>query len=84
MKRSDSKRHDPRDESGHVEVSPYDRHDGTHVSRHSRRRPMIRGKLKFSYPGRVKGKMTEYRDGKKVQTVKINEPLNGLTELEGK
>ena len=83
MKRTDGKRKDPREKNELVYVDSYKRADGTEIKEHTRLPPVVKGKLKFTYPGRVKGKLTEYRDGKKVQTVKINQPLNGKTEIEG-
>jgi len=84
MKRTDRKAKDPREKGELVFVDSYRKANGTEVREHTRMPPVVKGKLKFTYPGRVKGKLTEYRDGKKVRTEKINQPLNGRTEIEGK
>lgn len=74
-KRSESDIDDPR-EKRKVHVSPYEKKDGTEISEHERGQPMARGKFRFQYPGRIKGKVKFYDDeGKKVSAQKINEPL---------
>ena len=84
MKRTERKAKDPREKCELVFVDSYRKANGTEVREHTRMPPVVKGKLKFTYPGRVKGKLTEYRGGKKVRTEKINQPLNGRTEIEGK
>ncbi len=84
MKRSNDARKDPREKGELVYVDTYRKANGTEVREHTRLPPVVKGKLKFSYPGRVRGKLTEYQDGKKVRVMKINQPLNGTTEIEGK
>jgi len=84
MRRTDSGRKDPREKGDLVFVDSYTRADGTQVREHTRLPPVVKGRLKFTYPGRMKGKLIEYRDGKKIRAIKVNEPLNGSTEIEGK
>lgn len=71
-----------------VEVSPYVKGDGTTVREHTRRKPFVRGKLKFRISDRdirVKGKVVAYGpDGKAIDSMRINEssPLSQGERME--
>ena len=74
--RRDQDFQDPRNSSGHVNVRPYTRQDGTDVKEHSRSRPVARGKLRFQMTDqdiRLKGKISTFdQDGRKTDTQRIN------------
>jgi hypothetical protein len=71
-----------------VEVSTYKKEDGTQVREHTRRKPIVRGKLKFRMSDRdfrVKGKVVTYgTDGKAIDRTRINEssPLSQSERME--
>jgi hypothetical protein len=62
--------------SGVVAVGPYEKADGTRVRDHTRRRPVMKGKLKFRVSDRdvrVKGKVVAYGpDGRAIDSQRIN------------
>lgn len=78
MKRSDRRTNDRRE--GIVYVDEYSKSNGSHVSSHTRR-PAIRAKMKLRInhdgTGRISGKATTYnRQGKKMSSERINEPID--------
>lgn len=76
-RRSRGERKDPRNDDGMVAVSAYSKEDGTEVNEHRRSFPgTIKGKMKFEYPGRAKGKVTVYdENGKLIDKQKFNQEL---------